>query len=100
MKRSLLGLIVLALVAAIAAIPSLASGKDSKGRVIDLSGVTTSIGVALDAKPKGDSAGDIGYVAGKLTKNGKPFGRFHGTCSCSRRRRRTAPSQRVSLTGS
>jgi hypothetical protein len=80
MKRNLLGLIVLALVAAIAAIPSLASGGDSKGRVIDLSGVTTSMGVALDAKPAGDSSGDIGYVAGKLSKNGRPFGRFHGVC--------------------
>ena len=80
MNRSLLGLIVLALVVAIVAIPALASGSDGKGRVIELSGVTTSMGVALDAKPKGDSAGDIGYVVGKLTKNGKPFGRFHGTC--------------------
>lgn len=80
MKRTLLGLILLALVAAVAAIPSLASGGDSKGRTIDLTGVTTSMGVALDAKPAGDSPGDIGYVAGKLSRNGRPFGRFHGIC--------------------
>jgi hypothetical protein len=80
MKRTLLGLIVPALVAAAVAIPSLASGSGNKGRVIDLTGVTTSMGVALDVKPKGDSPGDIGYVAGKLSKNGRPFGRYHGIC--------------------
>jgi hypothetical protein len=38
------------------------------------------MGVTLDVKPTGDSPGDIGYVAGKLSKDGRPFGRFHGVC--------------------
>jgi len=80
MKRSLLGLAVLALVAAVVAFPSLASDNGNSGRTLDLSGVMTSYGVAVDAKPVGESAGDIGYVVGKLFQKGKPFGRYHGVC--------------------
>jgi hypothetical protein len=80
MKRSLIGLALLALVSAVVAIPSIASGAGSSGRTMDLAGVMTSYGVAVDVKPAGESAGDIGYVIGKLSRNGQPFGRYHGVC--------------------
>jgi hypothetical protein len=80
MKRNLLGLAALALVACAVAIPSLASGSASDGRTIDVTGLVTGTKVAVDVKPAGDSPGDIGYESGKLFEKGKPVGRFHGVC--------------------
>lgn len=80
MKRNLLGLAALTLVTCAAAIPSLASGSANDGRTIDLTGVMTATKVVVDVKPAGYSAGDIGYVSGKLLELGKPVGRYHGVC--------------------
>ena len=55
MKRTVLGLFALMVVAAIAAIPSFASGSGSKGRVIDLAGVTTSTRIALATRSPPES---------------------------------------------
>jgi hypothetical protein len=79
MNRNLLLLAAVAIACA-AAIPSLASGRISDGRTIDLTGVMTDSRVVVDVKPAGYSAGDIGYVSGKLFEKGKPVGRYHGVC--------------------
>ena len=36
---------------------------------------------AASGKPSRPSAGDLGYVAGKLFKDGKPVGRYTGVCA-------------------
>jgi hypothetical protein len=41
----------------------------------------TGFHVALDAKPAGQSAGDIGYETGNLLAHDKPVGRFQGVCT-------------------
>jgi hypothetical protein len=48
---------------------------------LDLTGTITSFHVALDAKPAGQSPGDIGYLVGNLFQDGKPYGRFQGVCT-------------------
>jgi hypothetical protein len=80
MKRNLLALAALALVVCAAVIPSLASGSANAGRTIDLTGVMTSNTVVVDVKPVGYSAGDIGYVSGRLSEKGKLVGRHQGVC--------------------
>ena len=41
----------------------------------------TQFHVALDAKPAGQSAGDIGYELGTVSARGKHIGRFQGVCT-------------------
>jgi hypothetical protein len=50
-------------------------------RTIHLTGTMTSFTSAVDAKPKGPSAGDLGYVGGNLYRNGKLAGRYSGVCA-------------------
>jgi opacity protein-like surface antigen len=78
MKRLLLALVSLALVASAAAA---ASTPASDGKTLDLTGTVTAFHVALDAKPTGQSAGDIGYETGNLFMHGKRIGRFQGICA-------------------
>jgi hypothetical protein len=78
MKRLLLALVSLALVASAVAVASTAAGA---GKTLDLTGTVTAFHVALDAKPTGRSAGDIGYETGTLLAHGKPIGRFQGVCT-------------------
>jgi hypothetical protein len=78
MKRLLLALVSLALVASAVAVASTAA---SGGKTLDLTGTVTAFHVALDAKPTGQSAGDIGYEIGNLHAHGKPIGRFQGVCT-------------------
>jgi hypothetical protein len=78
MKRLLLALVSLALVASAVAVASTAA---SGGKTLDLTGTVTAFHVALDAKPTGQSAGDIGYETGNLLAHGKPIGRFQGVCT-------------------
>jgi hypothetical protein len=78
MKRLLLALVSLALVASAAAA---ASTPASDGKTLDLTGTVTAFHVALDAEPTGQSAGDIGYETGNLFMHGKRIGRFQGVCA-------------------
>jgi hypothetical protein len=78
MKRLLLALVSLALVASAVAVASTAA---SGGKTLDLTGTVTAFHIALDAKPTGQSAGDIGYETGNLLAHGKPIGRFQGVCT-------------------
>jgi hypothetical protein len=78
MKHRLTLLIALAAAAALAVTSIAASGTT---KTLDLSGTVTGFHVALDAKPAGQSAGDIGYETGKLFEHGKPAGRFQGICT-------------------
>ena len=48
---------------------------------LDFTGTVTGFHVALDAKPSGQSAGDIGYELGTLSARGKRIGRFQGVCT-------------------
>jgi hypothetical protein len=83
MKRSvLIGTSVLGCAAALgvagaSAAPSAAPAR----RVIHLTGTMTSFTSAVDAKPKGPSAGDLGYVGGRLYRGGKLAGRYSGVCA-------------------
>ncbi len=79
MKRIPIGLAALVVVCGAVALPSFAGNRE-RGRTIDLTGVMTSDRVVVDVKPAGYSAGDIGYVVGKLSEKGKPTGRYHGVC--------------------
>jgi hypothetical protein len=78
MKRLLLALVSLALVASAVAVASTAA---SGGKTLDLTGTVTAFHVSLDAKPTGQSAGDIGYETGNLLAHGKRIGRFLGVCT-------------------
>jgi hypothetical protein len=85
MKR--LVLLVSTLVAcAAAAVTTIGAAAGQPTRTLDLTSIMTSFRLAVDvkpagAKPAGPSAGDLGYVTGKLFKAGKPFGRYTGVCA-------------------
>jgi hypothetical protein len=79
MKHRLIAIAVIVAAAAVVAVASKASGGGSQ--TVDLTGVLTGYHVALDAKPKGPSAGDIGYVNGLVFEHGKHVGRYQGVCT-------------------
>jgi hypothetical protein len=80
MKRLVLfAVLPVACVAAAAA--GLAGAAGQPQTTLDLTGVMTSFRLAVDAKPTGPSAGDLGYVSGKLFKAGKSVGRYTGVCA-------------------
>jgi hypothetical protein len=79
MKYRLVLAIAFALGAATLAVTSTAAG--GGGKAFDFTGVVTGFHVALDAKPAGRSAGDIGYEIGTLFAHGKRVGRFEGVCT-------------------
>ena len=69
-------------VLAVAAIVGVTGTAASSGSTtIDLAGTVTGFHVSLDAKPAGQSAGDIGYESGDLFAHGKQVGRFQGVCT-------------------
>jgi hypothetical protein len=78
-------LIILAVLISLAAVGSTVavanSAAGSGNKTVDLAGTVTGFHVALDAKPKGQSAGDIGYEIGTLAAHGKRIGRFQGVCT-------------------
>lgn len=78
MKRRYLVLAVL-VAAAVVAVTSTAASRG--GKTLDLTGTVTGFHVALDAKPAGQSAGDIGYETGNVFAHGKRVGRFQGVCT-------------------
>jgi hypothetical protein len=81
MNRRRVTLIVLALTIAafvVAVTSTAASGGD---KTLDFTGTVTGFHVALDAKPAGQSAGDIGYELGTVSAHGKRVGRFQGVCT-------------------
>ena len=81
MKRfSLIALLTLACSAATAVAIAGASGR-TNAKTLDLTATMTSFRSAVDVKPKGLSAGDLGYVAGSLFRNAKPAGRYTGVCA-------------------
>jgi hypothetical protein len=60
--------------------------------------VVRLIHVALDAKPTGQSAGDVGYETGNLLAHGKLIGRrLHAKREDSRKRKATTHSERGDL---
>jgi hypothetical protein len=79
MTRALAALAAIVLAASAAAVTSTAASGGSE--TLDLTGTVTGFHVALDAKPAGDSAGDIGYEVGTLFERGKRVGRFQGVCT-------------------
>jgi hypothetical protein len=79
MKNRLIVIVVVALAAAGVAASSNASG--GRGTTLDLTGTITGFHVALDAKPTGESPGDIGYETGILYEHAKRVGRFQGVCT-------------------
>lgn len=80
MRKTLIGLAGLTLVCGAIAVPTLASSTVA-GRTMTLTGVVTSFRPVLDAKPTGQSAGDIATVTGNLLRSGKAYGRYHGVCT-------------------
>lgn len=82
MKHRLVLLAALLAAAAVAVTISVTNtAAGSAGTTLDLTGTVTGFHVALDARPAGQSAGDIGYETGKLFASGKPAGRFQGVCT-------------------
>lgn len=84
MKRLVLLLSIL--VACAAAATTIGAAAGPPATTLDLTSVMTSFRLAVTAKPAGakparPSAGDLGYVTGKLFKAGKPFGRYTGVCA-------------------
>jgi hypothetical protein len=85
MKR--LVLLVSVLVAcSVAAVTTIGAAAGQPATPLDLTSTMTSFRLAVGAKPAGakpagPSAGDLGYVTGKLFKGGKPFGRYTGVCA-------------------
>jgi len=84
MKRLALLVSVLVACAATAA-ATIGAAAGQPGRTLDLTSKMTSFRLAVGAKPGArpgrPSAGDLGYVAGKLFRAGKPFGRYTGVCA-------------------
>jgi hypothetical protein len=58
---------------------AMASQASSSARTFTLEGHQTTMHV-VDAAPTGDSAGDVGVLAGDLTRDGKPAGKYQGYC--------------------
>jgi hypothetical protein len=79
-SHRLIVLVALAFAAATVGIAGTAAS-GATTTTLDLTGTITSFHVALDAKPAGQSPGDIGYLVGNLFKDGKPYGRFQGVCT-------------------
>ena len=79
MKHRLIVIAVLALAASVIAV----SGNSATGgpKTLDLTGTITGFHIALDAKPAGPSAGDIGYETGNVFEQHKRIGRFQGVCT-------------------
>jgi hypothetical protein len=79
LKRPLL--ISISVLACSAALAVTGASAAPARRTIHLTGIMTSFTSAVDANPKGPSAGDLGYVGGKLYRNRKPVGRYSGVCA-------------------
>ena len=79
MKHRLIVIAILAL--ALPAFAAAGSRSTGSSQTLDLTGVVTGFHVALDASPKGPSAGDIGYVNGRILERGKRIGRYQGICT-------------------
>jgi hypothetical protein len=80
--RRRITLIAFTLAAAAASIIAVTStAASNSGTTLDLTGTVTEFHVALDAKPAGQSAGDIGYELGTVSAHGKRIGRFQGVCT-------------------
>jgi hypothetical protein len=79
-KHRLIATSTLAAVAA-SAVAVTGTAASTGGTTLDLTGTVTGFHVALDAKPAGQSAGDIGYETGILSAHGKRVGRFQGVCT-------------------
>jgi hypothetical protein len=82
MKHRRTTLVMVALAIALASFVAVTNtAAKSSGTPLDLTGTVTGFHVALDAKPAGQSAGDIGYELGTLSARGKRIGRFQGVCT-------------------
>jgi hypothetical protein len=85
MKRLVL-LVSILVACAAAAAATIGAAAGQPATTLDLTSIMTSFRLAVDvkppgAKPAGPSAGDLGYVTGKLFRGGKPFGRYTGVCA-------------------
>jgi hypothetical protein len=86
MKRLALLISILAACAAAAVATIGAAAGQPAATTLDLTSTMTSFRLAVGPKPTGakparPSAGDLGYITGKLFKGGKPFGRYTGVCA-------------------
>ncbi|HEY4349075.1 MAG TPA: hypothetical protein VGM80_15985 [Gaiellaceae bacterium] len=79
MKQLLILIAGLIVIAAVVAVSGNASSRSTT--TLDLTGKVTGFHTALDAKPAGPSAGDIGYTTGLILEHGKRVGRFQGVCT-------------------
>jgi hypothetical protein len=79
MKHGLILIVVVALATSAVVASTNAVGATAKS--IDFTGVITGFHVALDAKPAGQSPGDIGYETGNVLQHGKRVGRLQGVCT-------------------
>ena len=79
MKLRLIAVAVLALAATTVGVSGHAARRSTS--ILDLTGTITAFHIALDARPVGQSPGDIGYETGTLSERGKRIGRFQGVCT-------------------
>jgi hypothetical protein len=81
-KHRLILIAILALAVPTLAYASTRSNHSPRSsQTLDLTGLVTGYHVALDASPKGPSAGDIGYGNGTILEHGKRVGRYQGICT-------------------
>ncbi|HEV7564653.1 MAG TPA: hypothetical protein VGO31_01685 [Microbacteriaceae bacterium] len=85
MKRLVL-LLSIVVACAAAAASTIGAAASQSATSLDLTSRVTSFRLAVgpkpaNGKPTRPSAGDLGYVTGKLLKAGKPFGRYTGVCA-------------------
>lgn len=86
-------LVLLAVLVAAGAAVIAANASTNATKTLDLTGMVTGFHTALDAKPAGQSPGDIGYTTGIVFEHGKRVGRFQGVCMAL-----TSSSQQCSFT--
>lgn len=79
MKHRLI--LIAALIATATAVAASSYASSGTTGTLDLTGKVTAFHTALDAKPAGQSAGDIGYETGTIFEHGKRIGRFQGVCT-------------------
>ena len=80
MKHRLVLLAAIVAVGAGAVAVIAANASTNATKTLDLTGRVTGFHTALDAKPAGQSPGDIGYTTGIVFEHGKRIGRFQGVC--------------------
>lgn len=78
-RRAVLAAAVVAIIGASLIVLAIRAGGEDSRRTFTLDGKVTAFH-GVDAQPAGDSPGDLGVLAGELTRDGRPAGKYQGYC--------------------